>query len=237
MYAYFGWRWDEALDFLRRAADCRERAAVHSGVAATEVNIGEVLTDRGQYDEAGLHIQRAKRLWSSTGERAGTAYATALLGRLAARTGREDEGLVLLRDAADQLRKLGERVYVQFAESLLAEAEAFAGDPRVALKLTKRLIDNAERELPLLHRVTAVALARLGRNGASAEIERSLTVARERGALYDVAAALDLSAALGDPEPTRLRERDEILARLGVQRLPSPRLAEPELAIAAPAIG
>jgi hypothetical protein len=62
----------------------------------------------------------------------------------------------------------------------------------------------------------------MGTNGAVDELETSLTSARERGALYDIAAALDLLEALCGSDTDRAAERDAILTRLGVQRLPTP---------------
>jgi tetratricopeptide (TPR) repeat protein len=182
------------------------------------------MLDRGLYEQASPHLDKARRLWRSTGERAGTAYATALLGRLASRTGRHEEALALLREATAELRSLGEQGYAEFAEALLAEAEAFGGDPDAALSVAHRLIPTADRTLPLLHRVIAIARTRLQRGGAWEHVETSIAVARERDALYDLAAALDLSELTSEPDVERARERDEILTRLGVERLPTPSL-------------
>jgi class 3 adenylate cyclase/tetratricopeptide (TPR) repeat protein len=222
-FAQYSWRFDEAIELWRRAAECRERAGIHSGTAASEVNIGEIMLDRGLYEQASKHLHRAHRLWRSIGERAGTAYASALLGRLAARTGEVEQGIATLREATAEMRSLGEHGYADFVEALLAEAEAFGGDPTVALSVAPRLIPTADRTLPLLHRVSAVALMRLGRSGALEELEISLVTARERGALYDIAAALDLLELLSTPDAARAQERDGILMRLGVEQLPTPR--------------
>jgi tetratricopeptide (TPR) repeat protein len=223
-FAVYRWQWDDALKLFAEAASCRERAGVYTGVGASEVNIGEILLDRGSYEQAASHLRRAHRLWSSIGDRAGAAYASALLGRLAVRDGCNSDGVARLRDAADELGQLGEAGYAEFAESLLAEAEAFAGDAHTALSIVERWIPVSDRLLPLLHRVAAIALARLEREGALEQLEISLTVARERDALYDVAAALDLLERISAPDPERARERDELLSRLGVERLPVPAL-------------
>jgi tetratricopeptide (TPR) repeat protein len=221
VYAAEGWRWDEALSLLARSAECNERAGIHYGVAGTEVNIAEILIDQGLYDEASRHLHRAGRLWRSTEEPAGAAYVDVLSGRLAVRAGRHDEGLALLRDATEQLRGLGELGYTDFADSVLAEAEAFAGEPRRALAIAERLVERADRALPLLLRVRAVALARLGDAAAGDALARALVVARDRDALYETALGLDLAEALWWPDPARARERDAILARLGVRILPT----------------
>jgi class 3 adenylate cyclase/tetratricopeptide (TPR) repeat protein len=220
-FAQYCWRFDEAIELWRRAAERRERAGIHSGTAASEVNIGEITLDRGLYEQASTHLHRAHRLWRSIGERAGTAYASALIGRLAARTGHFEQGIAALRQATAAMRSLGEHGYADFVEALLAEAEAFGGDPRTALSIASRLIPSADRTLPLLHRVSAIALARLEQEGALTQLEVSLTTARERGALYDIAAALDLFDQLFEPDVRRAQERDAILTRLGVERQPT----------------
>ena len=219
------WSWGEALQLLRRSVDCSERAGVHGQVALAESNIGEIILDRGLYEEASSHVRRARRLFNSIGDRAGTAYATALLGRLAVRSRRHGEGISLLRQAIEDLQSLGEHGYADFAESWLAEAESFGGDPRRALAISTRLIVTSERTLPLLHRARAIALARLGKAEAHDELAVSLALARQRGALFDVALALDLAETIERPDPACARERDAILARLGIEQLPAPPLA------------
>jgi tetratricopeptide (TPR) repeat protein len=227
VYAAEEWRWDEALELLKRSAQCSERAGIHGGVAATEVNIAEIMIDRGQYDEALPRLRRARRLWRSTGVAHAPAYVDVLQGRLDVRAGRHPEGLTLLRRAREELRSMGEQAYTEFAESVLAEAEAFAGDPERALVIADQLISAADRTLPLLHRVRAIALARIGDHAAEDALARSLTLARERAALYDLASGLDVAEALSWPDPERSLERDTILARLGIERLPPLPLVRP----------
>jgi tetratricopeptide (TPR) repeat protein len=217
-------RWDEALPLLRESADCSKRAGMHGEVAIAESNIGEIMFDRGSYHEAQVHLNRARRLWTSTGDLCGTAYATVMLGRLAIREGRDLDGFALLHEGIAALHTLGEQGYAELAESWLAEANALAGDARRALEMSEALISLSERMLPLLHRVRAISLTRLGRDEASDEVAIALTVARERGTPFDLAAALDLAETLTWPDPERARERDDICERLGIERLPTPPL-------------
>jgi tetratricopeptide (TPR) repeat protein len=224
IHAAEAWNWGEALELLGRSAECRDRAGIPNGVAETEVNMGEIMSDRGLYAAAASHLRRALRVWSAIGERAGTAYATALMGRLAIREGRYGDGLELLEKATRELWDLGEQGYAEFAESLLAEAAAFGGDPSRAEALADRLITSTDRTVPLLHRIRAIALARLGRDDAADELSKSLALARQCGALYDVAAGLDLALAMSWVDSEHARERDEILAQLGIESLPMPPL-------------
>jgi hypothetical protein len=54
------------------------------------------------------------------------------------------------------------------------------------------------------------------------ELEHALRTARDRGAEYDIAATIDAMAAIDGADSTLLRERDEILKRLKIERLPAP---------------
>jgi hypothetical protein len=89
------------------------------------------------------------------------------------------------------------------------------------LQITGRL-SVSSRELPWLKRVRGIALARLGRSDeAIDELDASLEMASQSGALYDVAATLDVLHALGAEPEQRAGERDSLLERLGVERLPA----------------
>jgi class 3 adenylate cyclase/tetratricopeptide (TPR) repeat protein len=217
--------WDEALDLYARAAECVTRAGNQEYLAATELNIGEILSDRGRYAEARVHLRRAQRLWRSIGNRADSALAAALLGRLAMRAGDSEDARASLREATAELRGFGVHGDAEFAESLLAEAEAFVGEAGRALAIVDRLLSSTSRQLPLLRRVRGIALARLGHAAAAIhELEQAVTVARDRGALYEVAATLDVLRGLRPLDAADVRELDAIVARLRVERLPAPKL-------------
>jgi len=234
--AQFRWEWDEALRLFGRAADAYERAGSQTGIAIAACNIGEILSDRGLYDQATEQLSRARRIWTSNSERGAAAYAEMLLGRISARGANIEEARRLVGAAASELRTLGEMRYVEEAEAVLAEAEAFAGDPSHAMTLADALLAASNRELSVwLRRVRGIALARLGRAGEAAfELESALARARAQGARYDVAATLDVLHALGGHSNQLAAERDELLAQLGIEQLPVVRLGliHPELASA-----
>jgi hypothetical protein len=103
--------------------------------------------------------------------------------------------------------------------------------------ITERLGAASRELLPWLKLIRGIGLARLGRpDEAKVELDASLGMARESGALYDVAAALDVLHALGAEHEQRARERDALLERLGVERLPALELAPTTSELAA-AIG
>ncbi len=225
MFAYFRARWDEAVELYRKAGVCSERAGRPGDVAFTDCNVGEILSDQGHLDEAAAHLERARRIWNATGDPQSVAFGNVLLGRLALRRGRHDEALALLRTAMAELRRFRIDAYADFARALITEAEAFAGDAAEALAAARRAMESADRYLPLLQRLSGIALARLGQlDEAGTELTHALATARARAAEYEIAATADVLAALGKAPPDVVRERDEILGRLKIERLPAPQL-------------
>jgi tetratricopeptide (TPR) repeat protein len=232
-FAYRDGRWREAVDLYRRGAEASLRAGNVADAAFGDCNIGEVLADRGQLDEAQARLRRALRTWRGSGYHWGVAYATAILGRAAARAGRHDEAAELLADARARFRELRVLGDVDWVEALLAEAEAFARQPDAALTradLALAGLGDPGRLGALLHRVRAFAFAQVGDLAAAEDaLEASLAEARAQAEQYEVAVTLDaltaLSALTGRAEAAgRIRERDRILARLDVERLPDPPL-------------
>ncbi|MDE3130298.1 MAG: AAA family ATPase, partial [Acidobacteriota bacterium] len=211
------WEWDEAISLYRRAEKAWGQAGDQAGVATAASNLGEILSDRGLGEEAAARLEYALRLCNSLGERTVAANTRALLGREAARSGRLDEAREHLTLAAAELRSLGEAHYLQFAEAALAEVEAFGGDAARAFELVAALLAADRRYAAWLHRVRGAALARLGkRQDAVDTLETSLSLARAQGALYDLAATLDVLHLLGVDRGSE--ERDRLQARLGIVR-------------------
>jgi tetratricopeptide (TPR) repeat protein len=223
--AYWGERWDEAVGLYRRAAECAERAGRPADAAMTDSNIGEIVFDQGHVDDAEAHFQRARRVLSATGDRQWVAYADALLARVMVRRGNYLEGLAMLEAAGAELRRFGMDAYADLAHAWIAEAEAFGGNPFRAMDIASQQLGANDRERPMLTRMAGIALARLGETkGAMRELDHSLRTARARGADYDVAATIDAMAAIDAVDSGLIEERDEILARLKVSRLPTPAL-------------
>jgi len=223
MFAYFEGRWSDAIGLYRRSRASSERAGTPANVARTDCNIGEILSDQGRIDEAKEHLERARRVWSGTGERHAVAFIDALLARLATRSGGGADAVPALESAMQELRRFSMDAYAGFAQALVAEAEAFGGDPTRALQIARGQLKASDRNAPLLERVAGIALARLGRTEeARRELIGALESARERAAEYDVAATVDVLNALAGADADQLRERDEILGRLKIARLPAP---------------
>jgi tetratricopeptide (TPR) repeat protein len=233
MLAEFRWRWGEALRLYARAGEAYERSGTQGGIAVVACNIGQILSGRGLLEEAEQHLTRARRIWSANGLRGLAAFAAAALGRIAALEARMPEARGLVTDAATELRAAGQTRELEQVEIIMAEAEAFAGHASRALAMTDALLAGSSNERPWLKRIRGVALARLGRHDDAVEEARgALAIARERGALYDVAATLGVLETLQPlPEP-QVAERDAILARLGIEQLPVPEVASREVVAA-----
>ncbi|MGZ4232984.1 MAG: adenylate/guanylate cyclase domain-containing protein [Solirubrobacteraceae bacterium] len=226
LFAYFDGRWDEAVALYERAGECSDRAGRPADRALTDCNVGEILSDQGLLDEAEAYLQRARRVWSATGERQAGTFVDVLLTRLAVRRGSCPDGLPTLEAAAVELRKSGADVFAAFARALVAEAHALTGDAACALQTAARELESNDRHRPLLERVSGIALARLGRSDEAEEhLRMSLADARERGADYEVAATIDVLDGLGLAGQDMRRDRDEILKRLKIKRMPVPALA------------
>lgn len=220
-FAYWGGRWEEAVELYLQAGACCERSGNASEAANAAANVGEIRSDQGRLDEAEASLRRALRVWSSTGQREGVAFATMLLGRLAVRDGRPEEGLGLLRLAAADARRYGFDYYAELASALLAEGEAVAGSASDAASIADKLLAMRNGHGSLLHRARGIAFARIGDNEAAGrELELAAASASERGDDYELALAIDALAALRPPQPVLERERDAILRRLGVVSLP-----------------
>jgi tetratricopeptide (TPR) repeat protein len=219
--AHMDGRWDEVVDLLEQAAECGRRAGSPADAAFSDLNIGEVRSDQGRLDEAGVHLRRALRVFRATGERQLVAAVTMKIGRNTIRQGEPGAGLKLIEQAASDLRGFGIDVEANEADGLLAEAEALAGSAERALHIADRLLGSWDVNSPLLLRVRALALARLGDDESSKHQLELAAAARERGELYELALALDALERVDGSSPDRERERDAILKQLGVLQLPA----------------
>jgi tetratricopeptide (TPR) repeat protein len=232
MFAYFDGLWDDAVRLYRRAGEASTRAGRVGDAAYTDCNIGEIRSDKGRYDEAAQYLERARRLWAATGDGQSVAYTNLLLGRLALRRGQLDDARPLLEGARDELRRFRLDGYASFATVLVAEAEAYAGDPERALELLGEDSGGTSSQASV-HRIRAVALARLDRTDAALdELEASVRAARDARDDHDLAATIDVLDQLGVAELPLLRERDEVLARLQIRRLPTPVLRHRPVVVA-----
>jgi tetratricopeptide (TPR) repeat protein len=227
IFAAAAGQWDRAMELYEEGAAESARAGDVVSAAYGDCNIGETLSDQGRFAEAEPRLRRALQVWDGSGDEQGSAYARLLLGRLAVRVGEVDQGRRRLEEAFADVTRLHCDYEAGFARILLAEAAVAGGRPEEALSLISDLdVDVEHSAVP--PRIRGLALAARGDlEGAREALRDALSCARSCGSDYDAAAALDgLVAVAEDPvEAAALREeRDGLLERLGVRRLPGPRL-------------
>ena len=218
--AYFDGRWDDALDWYRRSGESAARVGDVVNVARAQNNEAEILSDRGQVEEARALFEQALRVWRAAEYRIGIAVATSNLGRAMARSGRFDDARQLLEDALGQFEQLGAEAYVEETRARLAECLVFEGHHREALDALTPLREPDSGQLAIAERLTgyAVVQSRAGFEEAKPHFERALEAARAANAEYEVALTL---RAIAETSGAEDGEGSEILRRLGIVSTPS----------------
>ncbi len=230
--AYYGGRWDEALELLERARDARLRTGDVVLAALATANCAEILLERGHYAEAEELLHHAHRVYRAAQYRGGLALATAFLGRVAARTDRPEEARALLEEAREGFLAIDGGFEVRQVETFMGEAMVLAGDARGARELLEGTIAAARSggEIgllgPPLCRNLGYARAQIGDfDGAREALEESLALGREQAQSYEVALTLVALRRLdawssAKHEPTSDPEAVSILDGLGVEIVP-----------------
>jgi class 3 adenylate cyclase/tetratricopeptide (TPR) repeat protein len=228
-FAYLSGRWDEAVELYEQGAEAASRAGDVDFAAFADCNVGELRSDQGRLEEAEPRLRRALQVWRGTSDAHGAAFATALLGRLHVRSGRVDEGAGLLREAGAAFEALRAEFDAATVEGLLAEAALFAGQPDEALALVDELAGRLPADAPLdahLRHVRGIARAQLGDGaGAAHELAAAAAAARAAEQHFELVLALDALTVLdGAGASPHRRERDALVARMDIVRIPTPKL-------------
>jgi predicted ATPase/class 3 adenylate cyclase len=217
--AYYEGRWIDALDHYERSRRTRERIGDVVGAATMANNIAEVLSDQGRLEEAEALLRDVVATGESSGSKLLEAVATGNLGRAAARAGRHADARSLLERSLAELEEIDAGSFAIELRARLAEAALLERDHERALQLSDVQSDTPSVQA-LLHRVRAYALVQAGRTDeAGREIDRSLEIARESGALYEVALSLRARGAIRGIAGDRT-EGDGVLATLDVVFVP-----------------
>ena len=227
VFAYFAGRWDEAIEFYERARAAGARAGDPVNAERGTINIGEILSDQGRFEEAEERFKHVFRVWKAAGYRAGYALALSDQGRAASRAGRFEEAFGLLSQARAEFQDVGDLASVVEVDARIAECLLYRGEAPEALSLATEALAAAQglgvtEQVPLLQRIRGESLMQSHEGQRAREpLEESLRVARERNADFEVALTLRSLARLGGAEaPEAERESKEILERLGVSFLP-----------------
>jgi class 3 adenylate cyclase/tetratricopeptide (TPR) repeat protein len=225
--AFEAYRWDEAVERYRRAAELSERAGDVASVARVHVNEADVLAERGLLDEAEQRLRDALRVWRAASYPLAIAITSSNLGRVLARAGRTEEALALLEDAKATFTELGNPAWAAEATARIAEGRVVAGEHREALEAASGALEEAHAAgappvlEAMIERLIGYAHVQGRRPGEAApHLERSLELARELGAEFEVALTLKAAADSGLAGPEAARESEELLARLGVVTVP-----------------
>ena len=229
--AYYQARWTEAVGLYERAEQVWERSGDRWSASFAVVNRAEVLLDQGRLAEAEPLIRESLRIARASRSGPRIAETARYLGILLARVGRFDEARRLHEEAREEYERAGESSEVLVTEARMAELLVLEGSAEDALDRAGRTLARSPASDgifplgPTLHRMRGLALLQLGRREeARAALDESLESARNAGADYEVALALDARAVLGrlagESAETAERERDAIFARLGVVATP-----------------
>jgi class 3 adenylate cyclase/tetratricopeptide (TPR) repeat protein len=218
--AYYDGRWDDALDWYQRSRESASRIGDVVSVARAENNEAEILSDRGQFEEARALFDQALRVWRAADYRLGVALATSNLGRVMARSGQFEEAHRLLEDALARFEELGAEAYVAETQARLAECLVLEGRHKEAFAALTPLCEPGSPQLAIAERLAgyAVVQSRAGFEVAKPHFERSLEAAETAGAEYEVALTLRAIAETSGVDDGRATE---ILGRLGVVSTPS----------------
>ena len=206
-FAYFKGDWDGAVALYRRAQATARRTGNAVMDAFYVFNIGEIALEQGHLDEAEEAFVAVNRTWRAAGYRSGAADAEGKLARVNAAQGRYGEALELFASCIGEMEDIGSRADALEASARMAECLLLSGESNGALDRADRSLRLAQDlggvppQIPLIHRVRALALARLGQTGAAGDaLQQSLRAARGRGAEYEVELT-ERAAALLDLRP------------------------------------
>jgi class 3 adenylate cyclase/tetratricopeptide (TPR) repeat protein len=221
--------WARAIDCYHRARELARRTGNVELQASITSNLGEVSLDQGRLDEANELLTEASRAWRASGIRGRSAFATCRLARVACRRGEYEAAKQLFGEALSDQVGVGAQAESLETTARMAECLLMAGDVDSALELSAEALHRAEvlggvvMQLPLLHRVRGVALARHGDlDSAQQSLVLSLDAAAARNADYDRALTLHMLIALGLSSKAEddLEVQDSIVRRLDVVAFP-----------------
>ncbi len=176
--------WEDAVAYYRRSTIAYFAAGDNSGAAIIQNNVGEILSDQGNYSAAREEFASAKETWSESAFVIGVALASSNLGRLEARaapsTGHERDATLmaageLLAQASDAFVMIGGWDFVFETRMRVAELALRSGNPEEAELLLSSVPDTMTEAANLPGR--AAQRARL--RGIAATLQGNEARARE----------------------------------------------------------
>jgi tetratricopeptide (TPR) repeat protein len=231
------------VDLFQRASDLRQRLGNDVDAAFYASNRAEILSDRGQLDQAEEIFSEALRVHKAANFLTGIGFATSNLGRIAARRGRFDEAAERYDQARAVFAEAGLDSEILETDLRCAELMLMQERSKEASALAKggleriRSLGGAIQEPGFLRALGYADMQDGDLAGAETALKQSLSAAREREAQFEVAQTLDalvrLAELRGDPADAQDSEARAIFERLRVTAVPnvpvrqaSPRVVE-----------
>jgi class 3 adenylate cyclase/tetratricopeptide (TPR) repeat protein len=230
---YWDGRFDDAMSYYQRARDEAQKVGKSITVAMASLGIAEILSDRGEFDEAETTFQQTVSVWKSSEYHYFLGYTMWMMGRLSLRAGKIDEALSRLAEARTLLKEAGADHDVLDVDARLAECHLFKNDPDAALALADALLAKEDtsgtiaRITPQLNRVRGYAmLMQADPFGARETFEAGLAIARERNEQFEVVLALNALIELDhlegvEPAQELVDEQRAAMAKLKIRALPA----------------
>ena len=227
-YAFFRGDWDQAAEWYRQSKRAALEAGNATGAAETDVNLSEILLNRGELPEAESRLADAVRVLRASQMDWETAYAEMLLARVRLAQGDLPEARRLAEGSVAVFTDLSTRTSAFEASLVRADVVAHVGDHVEALALIEAAEIAAKGDdEPLRARAClqkgASLWALVRTDEAVTVVETGLALAREQALPFEEALLLelraDLAAVTGDAvmaDAVRT-ESNTILMRLGVR--------------------
>jgi class 3 adenylate cyclase/tetratricopeptide (TPR) repeat protein len=224
--AYFDGRWEDAVNWYRRALDFYRRCGNDAAAAVAGGNLAELLVSQRAFEEAEAMLRDSIRVLRSSRALDDVLFAEIQLGRLFVERGDYATALDHLELVRFEAAGLGQVGYAFEASMYWASTLVSIGRFDDAV----RMLDDAAASVgfvdplyqPTLSRVRASALAHIGRVEEAHElINFGLASASEQGMLYEEAllraARIEIAQLAGDQaDPGEVAAMRAIFSRLDV---------------------
>ena len=226
--AFYSGQWLESLDLYRRASEVGGRAGDKLREGQALNNVAEIFIDQGAVAEAEEALVRLRAIWERLPYPFGVGVAILNLGRAALRTSDFERAGSMFAEAWQQFADMDSRFYLSECELSMLELRLRTRareDDVIDVERVWAGIDAREGDPYLaypLARMKAVALARSGAAAAALEVvTTSINEAEVAGYLFDLAAGLQLRAALAplagcEPDESDQSRSENLFTRLGV---------------------
>ncbi len=153
-FAYFGGQWDEAITLYERMASSKEQLGDPVHAVNGTLNVAEVLSDQGRWEEAEERLRRVLRVWRGAGcDRRRVRLGLHGAGREPRRPLRRRS--LCLTEARDAFAREGAHREAALAGSWLAECALFEGRWEDAAREAEDLLASEDASGSLLEQIRA----------------------------------------------------------------------------------